>query len=79
MTFTACKSRSTARRRYPNAALIVKVDGGYMCFTSTTAYLWACVNDVRLFDSPVASALRRRNVKSRIFDWKTEFPPKDEP
>jgi hypothetical protein len=67
MTFTACKSRSTARRRYPGAAHIVKVDGGYMCFTSTTAYLSACVNDVRLFDSPVASALRRRNAKNRLF------------
>jgi hypothetical protein len=80
MTFTACKSRSTARRRYPDAARIVKVEGGYMCFASTMDwYLWAVLHDVRAFDTPLASALRRRSIKSRIFDWEAEFPPKDEP
>jgi hypothetical protein len=79
MTFIACKSRSTARRRYPDAARIVKVEGGYMCFTSwMDFYLWGVLHDVRFFDTPLASALRRRNVKNH-FDWEAEFPPRAEP
>ena len=27
------------------------------------------------FDTPVMSAVRRRNVKNRLFDWQTEFLP----
>ena len=27
------------------------------------------------FDTPIMSAVRRRNVKNRIFDWQTEFLP----
>ena len=27
------------------------------------------------FDTPMMSAIRRRNVKNRIFDWQTEFLP----
>jgi hypothetical protein len=27
------------------------------------------------FDTPVMSAIRRRNVKNRRFDWQTEFLP----
>ena len=27
------------------------------------------------FDTPVMSAIRRRNVKNRMFDWQTEFLP----
>ena len=27
------------------------------------------------FDTPVMSAIRRRNVKNRIFDWQTENLP----
>jgi hypothetical protein len=27
------------------------------------------------FDTPIMSAIRRRNVKNRIFDWQTEFLP----
>ena len=27
------------------------------------------------FDTPVMSAIRRRNVKNRWFDWQTEFLP----
>ena len=27
------------------------------------------------FDTPVMSAIRRRNVKNRICDWQTEFLP----
>ena len=27
------------------------------------------------FDTPVVSAIRRRNVKNRIFDWQTENLP----
>ena len=27
------------------------------------------------FDTPVMSAIRRRNVKNRQFDWQTEFLP----
>jgi Family of unknown function (DUF5309) len=27
------------------------------------------------FDTPVMSAIRRRNVKNRVFDWQTEFLP----
>jgi|SRR5579864_6853 len=31
------------------------------------------------FDTPVMSALRRRNVKNRLFDWQTEFLPNVNP
>jgi hypothetical protein len=31
------------------------------------------------FDTPVMSAIRRRNVKNRIFDWQTEFLPQVNP
>jgi hypothetical protein len=31
------------------------------------------------FDTPVVSAVRRRNVKNRIFDWQTEFLPQVNP
>ena len=27
------------------------------------------------FDTPVMSAIRRRNVKNRLYDWQTEFLP----
>lgn len=33
-----CKSRSTAQRRCPWAAVIAKVEGGYMAFESVTDY-----------------------------------------
>jgi hypothetical protein len=32
--FVACKTRRTAVRRCPWAALIIKVQGGYQCFES---------------------------------------------
>ena len=31
------------------------------------------------FDTPVMSAIRRRNVKNRLFDWQTEFLPNVSP
>jgi hypothetical protein len=31
------------------------------------------------FDTPIMSAIRRRNVKNRIFDWQTEFLPQVNP
>jgi Family of unknown function (DUF5309) len=31
------------------------------------------------FDTPVMSAIRRRNVKNRLFDWQTEFLPNVNP
>ena len=31
------------------------------------------------FDTPVMSAIRRRNVKNRLFDWQTEFLPTVDP
>ena len=39
MIFIACKSRQTARRRYPRAAVIARVDGGYMCFALRSDWL----------------------------------------
>ena len=33
-----CKSRSTARRRCPWAAIVVKVEGGFLCFESFADY-----------------------------------------
>lgn len=36
--FVECKSRSTAVRRCPWAAKIVKVDGGYRAFESISDY-----------------------------------------
>ena len=36
--FIECKTRSTAVRRAPWAAKIVKVDGGYMAFESEADY-----------------------------------------
>jgi hypothetical protein len=39
--FVECKSRSTAARRCPWAAVIVKVDGGFRCFESVMDYkIW---------------------------------------
>ena len=37
-TFEECKSRSTAARRNPWAEVIIKVDGGYLCFESDDDY-----------------------------------------
>ena len=36
--FVECKSRSTAARRCPWAAVIAKVDGGFRCFESRYDY-----------------------------------------
>lgn len=36
--FVECKSRSTAARRCPWAAVIAKADGGYWCFESPDDY-----------------------------------------
>lgn len=33
-----CKARSTAKRRAPWAAIIAKVDGGYLAFESAADY-----------------------------------------
>lgn len=33
-----CKHRSTAKRRCPWAAVIAKVEGGFMCFESVDDY-----------------------------------------
>lgn len=39
--FIECKSRSTAKRRAPWAAVITKVDGGFMAFESVSDYeMW---------------------------------------
>ena len=46
-----------------------------MCFVSwMDFYKWGVLYDIRFFDSPLASALRRRNVKHRLFDWATDAP-----
>jgi hypothetical protein len=39
MVFVPVKSYRAARRRYPRAAIICKVDGGYMCFASRADWL----------------------------------------
>ncbi len=36
--FIKCKSRSTAARRAPWAAVIAKVEGGFIAFESTSDY-----------------------------------------
>lgn len=36
--FTACHSRSTAKRRCPWAAVIAKAEGGYWAFESVADY-----------------------------------------
>jgi hypothetical protein len=36
--FVECKSRSTAQRRCPWAAVIAKVEGGFQCFESAADY-----------------------------------------
>jgi len=39
--FIECKSRATAKRRCPWAALVVKAEGGYHCFESVADYrIW---------------------------------------
>jgi hypothetical protein len=40
--FVACKDRRTAFRRCPWTAVLIKVDGGFMCFES--------FNDWRIWD-----------------------------
>ena len=34
-----CRSRSTAQRRCPWAAVITRVEGGYICFESRADYV----------------------------------------
>jgi hypothetical protein len=53
-------------------------------FTSYTAVgnredLSNTIYNIDPFDTPVMSAIRRRNVKNRIFDWQTEFLPNVSP
>lgn len=39
--FIECRSRSTAKRRCPWAAVIARVEGGYRCFESVEDYrIW---------------------------------------
>jgi len=39
--FVECKCRKTAVKRHPDAAVIVKCDGGYMAFSHVTDYeIW---------------------------------------
>lgn len=37
-TFINCASRKTAERHYPEAEVIAKVDGGWMCFDTAEDY-----------------------------------------
>lgn len=39
MIFVPVKSYEAARRRYPRAAIISRVPGGFMCFASKADYL----------------------------------------
>jgi len=39
MTFVRCKSRTTARKHNPSAAIIVKVEGGFIAFDYIETYL----------------------------------------
>jgi hypothetical protein len=43
--------------------------------TSNREDLSNAIYNIDPFDTPVMSAIRRRNVKNRIFDWQTEFLP----
>jgi hypothetical protein len=44
--FIQCENRQQAGEECPWAAIIVSVDGGYMCFESYDDYeVWECQND----------------------------------
>jgi hypothetical protein len=39
MIFCPCKTYKTARRRYPRAQVIARVDGGFWCFALRADYI----------------------------------------
>jgi Family of unknown function (DUF5309) len=62
-----------ARKDHP----VPKVTNAYVTYNtlSNREDLSNAIYNIDPFDTPVMSAIRRRNVKNRIFDWQTEFLP----
>jgi hypothetical protein len=54
-----------------------KVTNAFTTYSATANRedLSNAIYNIDPFDTPVMSAIRRRNVKNRIFDWQTEFLP----
>ena len=56
---------------------MAKVTGAFSTYNATgnREDLSNVIYNIDPFDTPVMSAIRRRNVKNRLFDWQTEFLP----
>jgi hypothetical protein len=56
---------------------VAKVTNAFTTYNATANRedLSNAIYNIDPFDTPVMSAIRRRNVKNRIFDWQTEFLP----
>ena len=56
---------------------VPKVTNAFTTYNATANRedLSNAIYNIDPFDTPVMSAIRRRNVKNRIFDWQTEFLP----
>ena len=68
-----CWPLSFARKVNP----VPKVTNAFTTYNATANRedLSNAIYKIDPFDTPVMSAIRRRNVKNRIFDWQTEFLP----
>ena len=68
-----CWPLSFARKVNP----VPKVTNAFTTYNATANRedLSNAIYNIDPFDTPVMSAIRRRNVKNRIFDWQTEFLP----
>ena len=56
---------------------MAKITGAYSTYNAVgnREDLSNVIYNIDPFDTPVMSAIKRRNVKNRIFDWQTEFLP----
>jgi hypothetical protein len=56
---------------------VPKVTNAFTTYSATANRedLSNAIYNIDPFDTPVMSAVRRRNVKNRLFDWQTEFLP----
>ena len=56
---------------------MAKVTNAFTTYSATgnREDLSNAIYNIDPFDTPVMSAVRRRNVKNRLFDWQTEFLP----
>jgi hypothetical protein len=74
------KTQPTSSRGFsddPEKQHMAKVTNAYTTYQAVgnREDLSNAIYNIDPFDTPVMSAIRRRNVKNRLFDWQTEFLP----